>query len=303
MGQRFPAVTFARTLAGLVILALGLAGTLAGAQHAASSAGHAAGAGIHLGAPPSSGGVSRSPSVARPPSSPTPGVRVPSQPQPGRILVVHSPLGFQNASASVRARAFLPPGSGSQFHRFLGRGLGFRGEPARPFLQYPYFFFGGGQPACSPFLPGYLGDPWFDRQFTCFGIPFYGVQFYPPGFLAPELAYEPWLEGLATGGEQQMYDDTLAVEDLDITAAIAATESYQSNPDEQITMLVLKDGIAFSVTDYWVEDGKLGYVTTYQRENTIDLDRLDLDQTVKLNSMRGIPFVLRERPAPSTPPQ
>ena len=100
-----------------------------------------------------------------------------------------------------------------------------------------------------------------------------------------------------------MYDDTLATEDLQITAAIAATESAESNPDEQITTLVLKDGIAFSVTDYWVEDGKLGYVTTYQRENTIDLDRLDLEQTVKLNSMRGIPFVLRERPAPSTPPQ
>ncbi len=129
------------------------------------------------------------------------------------------------------------------------------------------------------------------------------MQFYPPGFLAPELAYEPWLEGLAQGEEGQMYDDTLATEDLQITAAIAASESAESNPDEQITTLVLKDGIAFGVTDYWVEDGKLGYVTTYQRENTIDLDRLDLEQTVKLNSNRGIPFVLRERPAPSAPQQ
>lgn len=126
------------------------------------------------------------------------------------------------------------------------------------------------------------------------------MQFYPPGFLAPELAYEPWLEGLATSG---VADDTLAAEDLDVTAAIAASESYPSNPDEQITTLVMKDGIAFSVTDYWVEDGKLGYVTTYDRENAIDLDSLDLDKTVKLNSLRGIPFVLRERTAPSAPPK
>lgn len=294
-------MTFVRTLAGLVILALGLAGMPASAQHAASSPGRAAGGGVHVGAPPSSGGVPRSPLVARPPSSPAPIAGVPAQ--PGRILVVHSPLGLQNAPGSVRGIASLPIGSGSQFHRFLGRGLGFRGEPTRPFLPFPYSFFGGGQPACSPFLPGYLGDPWFDRQFTCFGTPFYGVQFYPPGFLAPELAYEPWLRGLAQAGEGQMYDDTLATEDLQITAAIAATESAESNPDEQITTLVLKDGIFFSVTDYWVEDGKLGYVTTYQRENTIDLDRLDLEQTVKINSMRGIPFVLRERPAPSTPQQ
>lgn len=131
------------------------------------------------------------------------------------------------------------------------------------------------------------------------------MQFYPPGFLAPELAYEPWLEGLVTSGSQEMYaavDDAIAAEDLDISASIAATESVASDRNQQITMLVLKEGISFMVVDYWVEDGKLGYVTTYGRQNTIDFDRLDLDQTVKLNSSRGVPFVLRNRPAGSTPP-
>lgn len=298
-------MTFARTLAGLAIVAL-LAGTPASAQHAASSPGHAAG-GTHLGVPPSTGGVARSPSTARPPSLPAPPVGVR---QPGPSFVVRSPLSGQsgsspvalwNAPASVWGIASLRHGLTPEPHRFLGRGFGFRGQ-TRSFRQFPYFLFGGGQPACSPFLPGYFGDPWFDQQFTCFGTPFYGVQFYPPGFLAPELAYEPWLRGLAQAGEGQMYDDTLATEDLQITAAIAASESAESNPDEQITTLVLKDGIAFDVTDYWVEDGKLGYVTTYQRENAIDLDRLDLEQTVKINSKRGIPFVLRERPTPPAPP-
>jgi hypothetical protein len=311
MVQRFPAVTFAKTLAGLLMIAL--AAMPASAQHAGSSPGHPTAGGTHLGVPQSSGGVAHNPSAARPPSVPAPAGAVNTP--PGRIFLVRphvggpspsSGLALQNPPAAVRGIGFLRPGFASESQRLLGRGLGFRGESARLFSQFPYFFFGGGQPVCSPFLPGDFGAAWFDSQFTCFGVPFYGVQFYPPGFLAPELAYEPWLEGLATSGPQEEYsvaDDTLVAEDLGAIADIAATESVQSNPDQEITMLVLKEGISFAVTDYWVENGKLGYVTTYGRENIIDLDQVDLDQTVKLNSLRGVPFVLRPRPAPSTPPR
>ncbi len=68
---------------------------------------------------------------------------------------------------------------------------------------------------------------------------------------------------------------------------------------------MLKDGIRFGVIDYWVTGDQLGYVTTYGRQNTIDLDRLDLEKTVNLNSSRGVPFVLQERtnPVPTAPPQ
>ena len=90
---------------------------------------------------------------------------------------------------------------------------------------------------------------------------------------------------------------------LDMTAAIAARESADSNPSVQITQLALKDGFIFGLTDYWVEGGMLHYVTNYGRQNAIELDRIDLDKTVKLNSDRGVPFVLRERPAASPAPQ
>jgi len=284
----------------------------ASAQHASSSPDHAAAGGTHLGVPTSSGGVARNPSAVRPPSMPAPPAAV--NVLPGRILLARPPvsgpspsarLAHQNAPAAVWSIGFLRPGFAPESQRFLGRGLGFRGESARIFPQFPYFFFGGGQPVCSPLLPGDFGAAWFDRQFTCFGTPFYGVQFYPAGFLAPELAYEPWLEGLVTSGQQDVYsvaDDTLVAEDLGAIADIAATESAEPNPDQEITMLVLKEGISFAVTDYWVENGKLGYLTTYGRQNIIYLAQVDLDQTVKLNSLRGVPFVLRARPA-STPPQ
>jgi len=234
--------------------------------------------------------------------------------QPGRVFFVRPSLsapraashfGLENAPALAGGIASLRYGSAPERRRFFGRGFGFRPE-RRPFPHFPYFFFGGGPSACSPLLPGFFGAPWFDRQFTCFGTPFYGVDFYPQGFLAPELAYEPWLQGLAMSGEQQMDSvagGALEAGNLDMIAAIAARESAESDPEQQVTVLVLKEGISFTVTDYWVEDGKLGYVTTYDRQNTIDLDRLDLDKTVKLNSARGIPFVLTERPASAAPPQ
>ena len=47
----------------------------------------------------------------------------------------------------------------------------------------------------------------------------------------------------------------------------------------------------------------LHYVTTYGAQNAIELDRIDLDKTVKLNSDRGISFVLRERPAQPPAPK
>ena len=85
-------------------------------------------------------------------------------------------------------------------------------------------------------------------------------------------------------------DGALEAGNLDLIASIAARESAESNPGQQVTTLVLKEGISFGVIDYWVDGDKLGYVTTYGIEKTIDLDRLDLDKTVKLNSLARNPI-------------
>ena len=175
------------------------------------------------------------------------------------------------------------------------------------YYQLPYFFFAGtGRPICNPFLPGYFGPQlWYDNQFSCFGTPFFGVGFYPSNFLAPDLAYEPWFEDLPEDHTLQMYpsaDGGSAAGSLDMTAAIAARESADSNPSVQVTQLALKEGIIIGLTDYWVEGSMLHYITNYGRQNAVDLDRIDLDKTVKLNSDRGISFVLRERSTqPPTP--
>jgi hypothetical protein len=68
------------------------------------------------------------------------------------------------------------------------------------------------------------------------------------------------------------------------------------NPANETT-LVLKDGTIYTVTDYWMADGKLHYVTAENGENTIDIDQLDLQHTAERNSERGVTFTLRAQDA------
>jgi hypothetical protein len=72
--------------------------------------------------------------------------------------------------------------------------------------------------------------------------------------------------------------------------------------------LFLKDGTVYAITDYWVADNKLHYVTNYGGENSIPLDQIDMQRTVDANAKRGINITLRptpysqEAPAPDAAP-
>jgi len=61
--------------------------------------------------------------------------------------------------------------------------------------------------------------------------------------------------------------------------------------------IYLKDGSSYGVTDYWLADGNLHYVTTYGGENSISVERLDLQKTVDENAGRGVNFTLYNEPA------
>jgi hypothetical protein len=76
--------------------------------------------------------------------------------------------------------------------------------------------------------------------------------------------------------------------------------------EKSLTVLYLKDGSVYAVTDFWVADGKLTYDTSYGAENSIDLEKLDLERTVNANAARGVPFTMKPKPSaqpapPSTP--
>jgi hypothetical protein len=64
-----------------------------------------------------------------------------------------------------------------------------------------------------------------------------------------------------------------------------------------VTLLQLRDGSMYGLTEYWVEGDELHYFTTYGGEDSVPLGHIDFEKTIKLNADRGVEFVLRPKPA------
>jgi hypothetical protein len=62
-----------------------------------------------------------------------------------------------------------------------------------------------------------------------------------------------------------------------------------------ITLLQLKNGWMYRLTDYWVEGDNLHYVTNYGGKNSVPLDLIDFGATIRLNSERGVEFSLHTK--------
>ncbi|HYL09210.1 MAG TPA: hypothetical protein VEU31_00610 [Candidatus Acidoferrales bacterium] len=163
-------------------------------------------------------------------------------------------------------------------HRFLFR---------RRFFVEPFFVGGFGFPFCPQF--GFWAQEFFfANQLNCWGDPFffspgfntfgfpYGPEVVPPGYYAAQPYVDATGNGTGAGEE--------------------ASTKEATNPT--VTWLQTKQGEIFGLADYWVDDGRLFYVTNYGANNSIPLDQIDLDKTVELNAKQGVEFVLRRKPAP-----
>jgi hypothetical protein len=163
-----------------------------------------------------------------------------------------------------RASAGLPSaGAGTRTFRF----------PQRPIYVFRHHVFFGPSfdrygfglgfnslwwPTCGPF---------WDWGFNCYGLPFYG---YGYGSYFPAQAYE--------------------------------YPVYQySGVGRELPQLYLKDGTVYNVIDYWIVDGQIHFTMldesgTKSVEHVIDLDELDLQQTIGVATQRGFRFMLRNEP-------
>lgn len=70
----------------------------------------------------------------------------------------------------------------------------------------------------------------------------------------------------------------------------------------ELPQLYLKDGTAYSVTDYWLVNGQMHFTMVEESgtktvEQVIDFDELDLQKTIDVNTQRGFHFMLRNQPA------
>jgi predicted heme/steroid binding protein len=68
------------------------------------------------------------------------------------------------------------------------------------------------------------------------------------------------------------------------------------------TLIYLKDGTVYDVTDYWLANERVYYKTANGGEYSFDLEQLDLEKTVNVNADRGVTFVLQPAPAPEAAP-
>jgi hypothetical protein len=70
------------------------------------------------------------------------------------------------------------------------------------------------------------------------------------------------------------------------------TEDVSARP---LTIIVLKDGIAYVTQDYWSDGWRMHCISDNHEEKLVALERIDLPQTVRLNRERHVQFVLRPR--------
>jgi hypothetical protein len=92
-------------------------------------------------------------------------------------------------------------------------------------------------------------------------------------------------------------DDTSSASEAgDLTSTPAASSTGGAGPNPAITLLQLKNGWIYGLTDYWAEGDDLHYVTNYGGKNSIPLDPIDLATTMWRNSEGGVEFSLYRKP-------
>jgi len=162
-------------------------------------------------------------------------------------------------------------------------------------FHHHHFFFSG-----AFGFPSFCGFGGFG---PCFFQPFFGPRFFSPFFFPSFFPFLPFDGGVrvidagVSGGEGPPNEPspTEATEAGDSLEALPSSPAQPAAP-AKLAVLVLKDGWTYEVTDYWVENGQLRYVTSYGGENAVPLEAIDFDQTAQQNWERGVEFVLRPKP-------
>lgn len=91
-------------------------------------------------------------------------------------------------------------------------------------------------------------------------------------------------------------DDTAAGNLPARPGVILGAAGIQQALGKGVFLLVLNNRTSLAVTDYWVADGYLEYISLDGARSHVPLEALDLQSTVNQNAPRGVPFVLRSGP-------
>jgi hypothetical protein len=166
---------------------------------------------------------------------------------------------------------------------------------------------------CQPFSGFGLRRHHFllDDNFDCFGGGFFIDSLFFGSF-SENLGFDGTLVGQGALGGNRYASAAASVEDASSSSfrdsAAAATKSRVAEgeglpagvvKDERpSTLLVLLEGSMYGLTDYWLQDDRLHYVTTYGAQNSVPIESIDFEKTFQANEERGIEFAPRLRTAP-----
>jgi hypothetical protein len=141
---------------------------------------------------------------------------------------------------------------------------------------------------------GFFLDPYFFGWFSGwpYGSAFGGVWF--GAGTGPDSAV--WSPAEPDTAYQGTIRDT--TDETPNSSDSATTSRNGVKAESPITLLQLRDGSMYGLTDYWVKDGELHYRTTYGGENSLPFERIDFRKTVQLNADRDVPFVWPPQPVP-----
>ena len=170
--------------------------------------------------------------------------------------------------------------------------------PVRPIRPIPI----------GPRPPIFFGHSFFPRR--PFGLGFaYGFSTLWPGNCAPIWI---WTYTSCTSPFYNPADSLGIAPSYGLGAGVLPGFAEQLEPlpypfyvygDEgsEFVQLFLKDGTIYTVRDYWLTGHMLHFTTLEENgtklvEHAIDLDQLDLQRTVDVNTGRGFRFVLRNEP-------
>ena len=172
-----------------------------------------------------------------------------------------------------------------------GRAFGFGGCPYG-WIEHDFSF--GGNWNCSNY--GYFFDPFFSGWFSgpLPDDPAFGGPTWFEGRTAPDSTVQSPAE------PKRAYPPTIPDLTNETPNCSGSTTSSPNGmrAERPITLLQLRDGSMYGLTDYWVRDGELHYTTTYGGQNSLPFERIDFEKTMQLNAGRGLPFVLLPQSVP-----
>jgi hypothetical protein len=143
---------------------------------------------------------------------------------------------------------------------------------------------------------GFFLDPFFFGWFS--GSLSYGSTF--GGTTWSEGGTEPNLAVQSPAEPNPAYQPTIsdATNETPNSNDSASASRNGVKAEGPVTLLQLRDGSMYGLTDYWIKDGELHYRTTYGGENSLPFERIDFEKTVQLNADRDVPFVLPPQSVP-----